>query len=357
MKVLVIAPSLRDTSPGSRFRIEQWIPYMERAGAEFTYASFEDDALHRIVYTQGNYVGKALGMVRALGRRFALLPGVRGYDVVFIYEEASRIGPAIIERLVKALGVPIVYDFCDPVYLAYKSPSNSYLSYLKFFGKTGAICRYAQHVLVGNEELGDYARRFNANVTVVPITIDTEVYRPRAKAPSAGPPIIGWSGSLTTVPHLNGLVDALKELRTQREFRMRVIGTPEWRLEGVEVEAMPWRAATELDDLAAIDIGIMPLPDDEWTRLRSHLKVRQYMGLGIPCVASPVGVNRELISDGHNGFLASTREEWLQKLTRLLDDAELRRTFSVAGRKTIEERYSAAVWAPRVLQFLRDAAR
>src|SRR5262249_21634677 len=100
----------------------------------------------------------------------------------------------------------------------------------------------------------------------------------------------------------------------------------------------------------------MPLPNDPWTRLRSHLKVRQYMGLGIPCVGSPVGIMGELIDDGKNGFLAHDEDEWVAKLTRLLDDAALRRKIGAAGRATIVERYSASLWAPRVLEILREAA-
>ncbi len=333
------------------------MPYLEREGVEFTYASFEDEALHRIVYQPQHRWEKATGMLRGFARRFELLPSLRKkYDVVFLYEEASRIGPAIVERLMSLTGTPIVYDFCDPVFLPYKSPTNHYLSYLKFFGKTGTICKLAKHVLVGNEELGDYARRFSSQVTTVPITIDTEVYRARSwPEKSTSEPLLGWSGSHTTVAHLDGLREALSELRKLRTFRMRVIGAPSWKLEGIEVDARPWRAESETEDLSVIDIGIMPLPDDRWTRLRSHLKIRQYMGLGIPCVAAPVGVNCELIEDGVNGFLAGTHSEWVEKLSRLIDDASLRMKMGRAGRETIETRYSAAVWAPRVHAILRRA--
>jgi len=358
MRVLVIAPSLRNTSPGSRFRIEQWMPYLESEGVEFTYAPFEDEELHQIIYTQGNRLEKAHRILRAFARRFGLLPGLRRYDVAFIYEEAARLGPAIVERLIARLGVPIVYDFCDPIYLPYKSPSNQHLSYLKFFGKTAAICRLARQVIVGNEDLAAYARRYNSAVTVIPITIDTTAYQPRPSAmPHEGEvPVIGWSGSHSTVRLLDERRDMLRDLRKKRVFRLGVIGTPRYHVDGVEVDARPWRLESEVEDLYTFDIGIMPLPDDPWVRLRTHLKSRQYMGLGIPCVASPVGVNRELIRDGVDGMLAARDEEWTRKLALLIDDAALRRRLGAAGRKTIEERYSAAQWAPRVLQILRIAA-
>jgi glycosyltransferase involved in cell wall biosynthesis len=331
--------------------------WMARQGVQSDYASFEDEGLRRVIYTPGHYLEKATGVVRGLARRFGLLRSVRDYDVVFLYEQAARLGPAVIERLIARTGVPIVYDFCDPIYEPYKSFINGYLSYLKFPGKTASICKMSQHVLVGNEELAAYARAHNPNVTIVPITIDTEEYRPAPVRAVPEVPVIGWSGSHSTVPHLAGASAVLRRLARARRFRLNVIGGESFALDGVDVDAQPWRAASEVADLQRFDIGIMPLPDDPWVSRRTHLKVRQYMGLGIPCVVSPLGVNRELIEDGVNGFLATTEDEWVEKLTRLLDDPALRARIGAAGRQTIETRYSAALWAPRVLEILRTAAR
>jgi glycosyltransferase involved in cell wall biosynthesis len=355
MKVLVIADALANTSPGSRFRIEQWATWMKRAGVTIDYAPFEDAELRRVIYAPGHYAGKAGGFVRGYGRRLALMRKVRDYDVVFVYEQASRIGPAVLERLIARMGVPIVYDFCDPIYKPFKSHINGYLSLLKFPGKTATICQLSQHVIVGNEELAEYARAHNPAVTIVPITIDTDEYRPGPPRTPAVP-TIGWSGSHSTVPHLDTARPVLQELARTKKFELRVIGAPAYTLDGVNVSAQPWRADSEVADLQRFDIGIMPLPDDPWVSRRTHLKVRQYMGLGIPCVVSPLGVTRELIEDGVNGFLATSRDEWTSKLARLIDDPALRARIGAAGRKTIETRYSAALWAPRVQQILETAA-
>jgi glycosyltransferase involved in cell wall biosynthesis len=355
MKVLVIADALANKSPGSRFRIEQWMTWMARAGVHSDYAAFEDEGLRAVIYTPGKYLRKAGGVLRGYARRVALLRKLKDYDVVFLYEQAARIGPAVLERLIARTGIPIVYDFCDPIYEPYKSFINGYLSHLKFPGKTAHICKLSQHVLVGNEELAEYARAHNPHVTIVPITIDTEEYRP-APAREAAVPVIGWSGSHSTVPHLDTARPVLQRLARARKIELRVVGTASYALDGVPVTAQAWRAETEVADLQRFDIGIMPLPDDPWVSRRTHLKVRQYMGLGIPCVVSPLGVNRELITDGVNGFLATTEEEWVEKLTRLVDDPALRARLGAAGRKTIEERYSAALWAPRVQAILQAAA-
>jgi glycosyltransferase involved in cell wall biosynthesis len=134
-----------------------------------------------------------------------------------------------------------------------------------------------------------------------------------------------------------------------------VIGTPTYALPGLEVEAMPWLSATELEDLSAIDIGVMPLPDDNWSRGKCGLKALQFMALGVPTVCSPVGVNSEIIQDGRTGFLAATEAEWVQKLTNLLRSEELRRRIGRAGRETVEEKYSAKSQAPRVYEIFKSA--
>jgi glycosyltransferase involved in cell wall biosynthesis len=210
------------------------------------------------------------------------------------------------------------------------------------------------HVMAGNSYLAEYARQVNANVTIVPTTIDTEKYAVRTEAHESELPTIGWTGSFSTVQHLDTLRSALQKLAKQTKFRLRVIGTPTYKLDGLDVEAMPWRADTELEDLHAIDIGVMPLPDDAWSKGKCGLKALQFMALGIPTVCSPVGVNTEIIQDGENGFIASSEDEWVEKLGRLVHSAELRRQLGRAGRRTVEAKYSANVQAPRVFELLRS---
>jgi glycosyltransferase involved in cell wall biosynthesis len=190
-------------------------------------------------------------------------------------------------------------------------------------------------------------------VTIVPTTIDTEKYRllPR---PSNQVPVIGWTGSFSTVQHLDTLAGALKRLARKENFRLVVIGPPVYKIDGVDVEAVKWRSATEVSDLRQLDIGIMPLPDESWTRGKCGCKALQYMALAIPTICSPVGVNSEIIQDGVNGLLANSEDEWVEKLTLLLHDANLRKRLGDAGRKTVETKYSAAVHAPRVYEILRS---
>lgn len=354
MRVLALMPGLYDTSPGQRYRLEQWDPLLRRRGVEITYAPFEDEELHSIVYKPGR-MGKKLQLVtRNLARRLSTISKARKYDLVYILREAALLGPPVFERLLYQQRVPFVFDFDDAIFVSYRSPSNGYLSYLKFASKTKTICRLASHVMVGNPYLAEYARQVNDNVTVIPTTIDTEKYRVPPPKTASGPLVIGWTGSYSTVQHLDTLRGAIKKLAQTEQFRLRVIGTPAYELSPVDVEAMPWRAATELEDLCAIDIGVMPLPDDNWSKGKCGLKALQFMALGIPTICSPVGVNTDIIQDNENGLLASTEAEWVDKLTRLLRSAELRRRLGHAGRATVEQRYSAAIQAPRVYEIFKS---
>jgi glycosyltransferase involved in cell wall biosynthesis len=361
MRLLAIVPSIYDTSPGQRYRIEQWEPLLRKSGVEITYAPFESDELHALLYKSGN-IGRKLSLVaEGIFRRISTLKSVKDYDVVYVFREAALLGPAFFERWIYRSGVPMVFDFDDAVFVSYRSPTNGYLSYLKFASKVKSICRMSAHVMAGNPYLAEYARAVNENVTVVPTTIDTDKYTVRNKAdqsaiPTIGP-TIGWTGSFSTVQHLDTLRPALQKLAQQAKFRLRVIGTPTYKLEGLDVEAMPWRAATELRDLEAIDIGVMPLPDDAWSKGKCGLKALQFMALGIPTVCSPVGVNTDIIQDGENGFLASSEEEWVEKLGQLLNSRELRERLGNAGRQTVEQNYSATVQAPRVFELLRSVVR
>ncbi len=355
MRVLAVVPSIYDTSPGQRFRIEQWEPILREKGVEITYASFENDELRAVLYEGGRVLAKIGAVTRNMKRRRRELSDVSDFDLIYIFREAALLGPPWFERRIAKSGVPVVFDFDDAVFVSYKSPSNGYLSYLKFPGKTAEICRLSAHVMAGNEYLADYARAYNDNVTIIPTTIDTDKYELRDDPGEPETVTVGWSGSFSTIQHLDTIRDVLQELARSEKFLLRVIGAPVYKIDGVETEAMQWRSETELRDLAKIDIGLMPLPDENWSRGKCGLKALQYMALGIPTICSPVGVNSTIIKDGENGFLAGGKDEWIAKIKMLIHSAALRRKIGVAGRETVEREYSAKVVAPRVFEVFRSA--
>ncbi len=357
VRVLALVNSVYDTSPGQRYRLEQWEPRLRQFGVEITFAPFEDRELNAVLYDQGRWLRKMWLLSKAFGRRRRLMKSVPKYDAVYIFREAALFGPPVFERSLHAAGVPIIFDFDDAIFVPDKSPANGRLSLLKMAGKTREICHLASHVMVGNPYLADYARRVNPNVTIVPSTIETDVYRIFSSDDHSGTPVIGWTGSYSTLQHLESLAPVLRRLARMERFRLRVIGPSACRLDGLDVETITWKSSTEVDDLRPISIGIMPLPENEWTKGKCGMKALQYMGLGIPTVCSPVGVNTEIIRDGQNGFLAANDDQWIEKLTLLLRSPELRKRIGLAGRQTVEEAFSAAVQVPRVYEVFRSLVK
>ncbi len=353
MRVLALLPYPAGRVPGQRYRIEQWAPLLRQQGIEVVFSPFLDPAALDLLYQPGHSAAKALATLRGYLRRSveALLP--RLPEVLFVYREAALLGPAWLERLF-ARRRPMVFDFDDAIYLLDTSPANAWARALKSPDKAAALCRLAHGVTVGNETLAVFARQHAARVTVIPSSIDTDLYRPPDRAPNRRP-VVGWTGSLTTLRYLEELLPALRRLRQTCDFELRVIGG-EVRADGLDVSCLPWRAQTEVADLATLDVGLMPLADDPWSRGKCGMKALQYMGLAIPAVVSPVGANTEIVRDGVNGFWAKSPEEWVDRLALLLRDSGLRKRLGQAARQTVEQEYSARVQAPLLARVLREAA-
>lgn len=353
MRVLLLAPYPLRTTPSQRFRFEQYIAPLSRAGIFVEVHPLLDPETAKILYRPGFFLQKAWFLVRgALARLQDLLRAGR-YDLVFVHREAYPLGYPLIERALSAFGVPYLFDFDDAIYLTNVSAANRFIAPLKFARKTEEIVRHASLVVAGNEHLATWARAFTPRVTVIPTTIDTDLYRPH-RAKEKDTLCVGWSGSVTTIEHLRPLSGVLREIQRQHGVRLRVIGDPSFRIEGAEVESLPWREESELFDLGEIDIGLMPLPDEAWARGKCGLKALQYMGLGIPTLLSPVGVNTE-IAEGGAALLASTEEEWHSALERLITDARAREELGRAGRARVEERYSVRANLPKYIEAIQRA--
>jgi glycosyltransferase involved in cell wall biosynthesis len=352
IRALALVPYPTGRAPGQRYRIEQWAPLLRTQGVEVIFSPFLSGSGMDVLYTPGAAAAKVRAMLRGYAMRLGEALGSVRADVIFVYREAALLAPPWIEWLL-ALRRPIVFDFDDAIYLSDTSRANAWSRSLKPTGKAAALCRLARHVTVGNSVLAGFARRHAREVTVVPSTIDTDVYRlrPGGRNPV---PVVGWTGSPTTARYLSTLAPALKRLRRRREFELRAIGA-KVEMDGLDVHCVPWRAETEPDDLRVLDVGLMPLEDDEWSRGKCGMKALQYMAVGVPPIVSPVGVNATLVRDGVNGFHARTDDEWIDRIVCLLDDEALRRRLGDEGRRTVEEAYSARAHAPRVADILKAA--
>jgi glycosyltransferase involved in cell wall biosynthesis len=343
-------------APSQRFRYEQYVAFLADHGFHTTFAPVLKANDYGAVYGEGGYLKKGLIAGRGLARRLADARRLPGFDIVFVQREAFQLGTSWFEALAARSRPRLVFDFDDAIWLPNVSDANSNLAWLKRPSKTSKLIAMADLVLAGNAYLADYARPINPNVSIVPTTIDTDSHVRDTTAEKAPGICVGWTGSATTIQHFDLILPVFRRLKERygAGVRFKLIGDGRYREEALGIQGLDWNAATEVRDLSDIDIGVMPLPDDEWARGKCGLKGLQYMALEIPAVMSPVGVNTEIVEDGVNGFLAADEDEWVEKLCRLIESESLRRKLGSTSRQTVESRYSVRSQQDRYLSLLTD---
>lgn len=254
-------------------------------------------------------------------------------------------GPPIFEWIIaRLLGKKVIYDFDDAIWLEDPSEKGSLRAKIKWKQKVKRICQWSYKVSCGNQYLADFAQHHNARVFINPTTIDTsQMHNPdvfEAPRQTKSTVVIGWTGTHSTLPYLKPIVPVLEELATSHQFVTRIIANRAPNFDIPNLEFVHWNKKTEIADLMPIDIGIMPLTDDIWSKGKCGFKALQYMALKKSTIASPVGVNKTIISDAKNGFLCHTHSEWKQALTTLLSNQQLRESVGEEARKTILAEYS-----------------
>lgn len=352
-RLLFVALHRPGRSPSQRFRFEQFVPHLEQRGWQCDYAYVLDEEGDRAFYTPGAYWQKAKVVIKGFLSRMSDIAKADQYDVIFIQRETFVTGSTFFEHRFARTKAKVVFDFDDAIWMRDVSEANRNLAWLKDPSKTRKIIALSDRVLAGNGFLADYAKQFNPRVSILPTVVDTDYYKPSHR-PENDRVTIGWSGSQTTNRHFLLAASWLRTLKARHGDRLRIVAITEREIEidGLEVETIRWNKQEEVNNLDQIDIGIMPLPEDEWSKGKCGFKGIQYMSLAKPSVMSPVGVNPEIIEHGKNGFLPQNDEEWVAILNRLIESSELRKTIGAAGRKTIEERYSVAAVKDALLECL-----
>jgi glycosyltransferase involved in cell wall biosynthesis len=263
-------------------------------------------------------------------------------DYIFIHRELTPLGPPVFEWiLTKIMRKKIIYDFDDAIWLENTSEGNRFISRLKMPQKVFKICRWSYKVSCCNEYLASNIRRYNSRVSIIPTTIDTRIWNPIKERYRNQPVTLGWTGTHSTLPYLLSIRSAVEKILNkypQLVFRIICNKRPDWDIPNLEF--LTWNKSTEIQDLAGIDIGLMPLPSNSWAKGKCGFKILQYFALGIPAVASPVGLNTNLIRHGDNGYLCSGKEEWIRNIDMLINSGELRDEIGNNGRKTLAKHYS-----------------
>ena len=327
MKILFIVPYPTE-GQSNRFRVEQYLPELTQRGISYSVRPFYSSNFRKILQKKGHYLKKIFYLLIFSISRLADVLKSPNYDIVFIHREAFPAKGYIFEWLFRKMAKRLIYDFDDSVFLT--KPA-----------KVRRMVIMSDYIITGNGFLRDYVLKFNKKVGILPTCIDTDKYKPAQKSGDSQKVIIGWMGSPTTVVYLSELGETFKILsKKYNNVEFRVIGAKFDNNLVLPLVNKDWTMDSEIGELQQFDIGLMPMPEDEWTKGKCAFKIVQYMAVGVPAIASPVGMNTEIIRDGVNGFLASGTKEWCEKLSQLIESPGLRKQFGRMGRKTVEDEYS-----------------
>lgn len=340
----------------SRLRFHQYFPYLRERGAELTISPLFDDA-----YVSRLYAGKGrspIDVLSAYRRRVAVLNNAHRFDLIWLEKEFLPWLPAQVEQLCCPRLPPLAIDLDDAIFHNYDQ-HRSRLVRRVLGDKIARLMRRARLVTAGNDYLAAYAIRAGAaRVETLPTVVDRDRYRAETGAQANGEVVrIGWIGSPATEQYLAAVFPALESVAREVPLRVVAVGASALPPAGFPVEIRPWTEATEADEIAGFDVGIMPLPDGPWERGKCGYKLIQYMACGKPVIASPVGVNASIVrDDGVCGLLAEDGDAWAKAVRTMAGDVGLRQRMGGAGREKVVRRYSLQVAAPRLWQLLQEAA-
>lgn len=342
----------------SRLRTLQYLPYFQQAGVHISINHLMSSDRLKVRYKKGGY---SLGaVIRAYLERCKVLLGRNQFDLLWIEKEAFPWWPLWLEKLLLA-GKPYVLDYDDAIFHNYDQHRLPIVR--RVFGKRlDGLMANSTLVVAGNPYLAQRAKKAGAsNVQIIPTVVDLQRYPVKRHEQAVHdadvlPIKIVWIGSPSTVRYLKEIETALEKLAAQFDFIFVVIGGEGFQPRGVKVQQCAWSEETEVELLLQAGIGVMPLIDSAFERGKCGYKLVQYMACGLPVVASPIGVNVDIVHHEHNGYLAATEEEWVVALSTLLANAEVRRRMGGHGRRLVEQQYCIQRSAPELHRLLLLAA-
>ncbi|MBP1734662.1 MAG: glycosyltransferase [Deltaproteobacteria bacterium] len=327
MKVIFLVQGVNVAA--SRYRVLQYLPFFQKNGIDTEVFEFPQ-----------NVAGWS-SMVECL----------KSGDVIFV--QRKRL-PRSILLLLRRLDKKIIYDFDDAVMFKNSLAKNPYS--LRRTMSFKRMLRYTDLVIAGNLFLKEEAEKYHKNVMVLPTPIDAERYT--GKEYGEGETVnIGWIGDHGSIHYMESYKEVWEAMgRKYGHVVLTIICDTFIETKDIHLRKIPWSYEREIDDLMNIDIGVMPLFDDLWSRGKCGFKIIQYLGVGVPAVCTPVGINRDVIENGVNGLWALTIDEWIEKLSMLVEDAALRAKMGREGRKKIMEQYTVQACAPRLIDWIMSVS-
>jgi glycosyltransferase involved in cell wall biosynthesis len=342
-KILVICPFPENEVPGQRLKYEQYFDSWREAGFEITISPFVSKKFMKIIYQPRKFHLKILYTLLGYCRRFLMLFKIRKYDVIYSFLWVTPFGPPIFEYAVSVLSKKLIYDIDDLVFLRHASHANKFIAFLKGKSKPILLMKKAKHVITCTPYLDNFVRQFNSSTTDISSTVDTEIrYIPVNSYKNDHQIVIGWSGSHSTSKYLYLLKDVFIELAQEIDFILIVMGDEKFSIQGINIEAIEWKEDIEISTLQKFDIGVYPLPFEDWVLGKSGLKAIQYMALGIPTLATDIGTIHRIIEHEENGYLIPENDKnlWKENIKKLIQNSALRKTIGENGRLIIEKKFS-----------------
>lgn len=356
MRVLFILPHPIE-GPSSRFRIYQFLPYLQAHGVQVDVRPLVSSAQVQSLYQSGGTVKKlALTLLAAVNRCLDVVRACR-YDAVYILREAFPFGPPWLEKALALAGKRLIFDFDDAIWLP-TAVHNNPLDRLRDWSKAAKLVARANQIVVGSQHLADFARQHctdPARITIIPTVVDAQVYAKRQVPKNAEFVTIGWVGTPRgSRAFLEPLLPTIKEFAQQYpQVRWRFVGAEAFEVGNLPVEFVRWSLPDEVANIQSFDIGLMPLTDDAFTRGKCGFKLIQYMHCAIPVVCSPVGANCDIVQQGVSGYFAVEPSQWTEALRSLIEQPQLRLNMGEQGRARALEQFSLQGQAPRLLEVLQ----
>ena len=358
MKVLAFA-SYPVEAAATRYRLQHFVEPFLKQGIDMTVSPFLNSQQFADFYQRRALLSTTLNLTKSVLARIATVLAARNADVIVVQREAMMFGPPLVEWMAaRAFKKPMVLDLDDATYIPYTSPTYGRLGRtLKWFRKTDDLIRWSGIVTCGNRAIAEYAQSKGATTCVIPTVVDTDVFVPSQRA-SSDVVVLGWIGTHSTFPYLKGIFPVLQELAKTYSFKLRIIGAGQSSVDipGVQVENSEWKLDREVSDFQSLDVGLYPIDPSMyaayWAAGKSGFKAIQYMSVGIPFVASPVGAMAEIGEAGVTHLAAKSQEDWATALKLLLDDVDRRKKMGAAGREHVTKHYALPDQAEKLVEAL-----
>ncbi len=339
----------------SRYRVYQYLPYLNAKGIDYQVESFMSLHMYALSQKSGHTMLKMLLMFVACIKRLGVLWRCRSYDLIYMQREALPVGPLVLERWFRFLGKKTIFDYDDALFIFKANTHTRFFSWFKNPLRVPKIMSTVDCVLAGNDWLRARAAEYCNDSRTFHVAENLERYSQKTYLNTKKSLTIGWLGSPSTEKYLQLIKPTLQKLSIKYpHVLIKVIGGGQFSAEGINVEHIPWHIDTEVEQLHSFDIGIMPLPLEDWSKGKSGGKARTYMSVGLPIVCTGIGFNTELVQHGKTGLLVKSQDEWEQALERLICDEQLRRDLGLAARSYAEKYCSLAHAGPIFANILKE---